>query len=166
MHGVRIAFVMFMDTAAQPQSLWPILVSSSVISAAVSAGIVGLMNLRAKRNEYVNDYYKTVIKRRITPYEELEKFIVRLKASVVGDDNRPCHVMFVFSENAEDPRVSLVGLTAHRFGSATRFSLRPGSSTSCCSESSRAMRSSSERRIIKRSRRIGRSWKGSWQEIC
>ena len=79
----------------------------------VGAGIAGIINLRAKRNEYVNDYYKTVIKRRITAYEELEKFIVRLKTSVVGDDNRPCHVMFVFGENAEDPRVSVVGLTAH-----------------------------------------------------
>jgi hypothetical protein len=104
---------MFTDAAAQSQSLWPILVSSSVISAAISACIAGLINLRGKRNEYVNDYYKTVIKRRIIAYEELEKFIVRLKASVVGDDNRPCHVMFVFGENTEDPRVSLVGLTAH-----------------------------------------------------
>jgi hypothetical protein len=60
---------MFTDAAVQSQSLWPILVSSSVISAAISAGIAGVISLRAKREDYVNDYYKTVLKRRIAAYE-------------------------------------------------------------------------------------------------
>lgn len=88
---------------------WITVLSSSVLSSAFITLIAGLYNLRAKHSEYVNDYYKTVIKKRVAAYEELEKLIGRPKTSVVGDDNRPCHVMFVF-HNAADPRVELLGL--------------------------------------------------------
>jgi hypothetical protein len=71
-------------------------------SGFLSALVAGAYNLRAKRNEYVNDYYKTVIARRIVAYEKLEGLIIQLKAAVAEkEDSRPYHLMFS-SENDED----------------------------------------------------------------
>jgi hypothetical protein len=50
--------------------------------------------MRAKRNEYVNEYFKTVVQRRLAAYEQLEKFIVSLKTAVIDTDNRPYHFLF------------------------------------------------------------------------
>ncbi len=54
------------------------LISGGFALAGVLLGavIAGLYNLRAKRAEYVNEYYKTVIGRRIAAYEQLEELIV------------------------------------------------------------------------------------------
>jgi hypothetical protein len=60
----------------------------------LGALIAGVYNLRAKRNEYVNEYYKIVIQRRIAAYEQLENLIIAFKASVVDRDNKPYHVPF------------------------------------------------------------------------
>jgi len=51
------------------------LLSTSAISAIAGAVIAGAYALRAKKNEYVNDYYKTVITRGIAAYEQLESLI-------------------------------------------------------------------------------------------
>ncbi len=77
------------------------LATSAAVSAIVSAFIVGVFTLRVKRKEYVNDYYKTIIHKRISAYEEVEKLIVGLKACHVADDNRPYHTLFS-SEETED----------------------------------------------------------------
>jgi hypothetical protein len=103
---------MFTDAASQPQPLWLVLVSSSVLSAAISAGIAGLINLRAGRADYVNDYYKTVLKRRLAAYEQLERLIMNLKVSVVDPpDQRPYHLIFTNDPNGENsPHVVLFGV--------------------------------------------------------
>jgi len=61
--------------------------------------ITGLYTLRSKRNEYVNDYYKMVIQRRMTAYENLEALIAYLRIAVVDKDNLPYHRAFA----AENP---------------------------------------------------------------
>lgn len=70
------------------------ILSSSLISGILGAFIAGLYNLRAKKLDYVNEYYKTVISKRIAAYEELEKLIVSLKTAILGKDNRPYHSLF------------------------------------------------------------------------
>jgi|HubBroStandDraft_4_1064222.scaffolds.fasta_scaffold159424_2 hypothetical protein len=74
--------------------VWIFIFSSSVISGILSALILGAYNLRAKRNDYVNDYYKTVIARRVAAYEQLERLIVSLKIAVLDADRRPYHILF------------------------------------------------------------------------
>jgi hypothetical protein len=78
-----------------------------VISGAFALGggvlgalIVGAYNLRAKRNEYVNEYYKLVLQRRIAAYQQLESLIIDFKASVADKDNKPYHLPFS-GENAK-----------------------------------------------------------------
>lgn len=79
------------------------LFSSAIAVGGILLGAVvtGLYNLRSKRNEYANEYYKTVIQRRITAYEQLESLIVYFKASVVGTDNQAYHLPFS-GENAKE----------------------------------------------------------------
>lgn len=74
--------------------LWLAVLSSSVITAVVAAIIAGIYSLRTKRNEYVNDYCKTVLQRRIAAYETLERLIINLKTSVLDTDRRPYHLIF------------------------------------------------------------------------
>jgi hypothetical protein len=73
---------------------WGALLSSSLVGGVVGALLAGFFTLAAKRNDFLNSYYKTVIDRRIAAYEQLEKLIVMLKSSVIGVDNRPCHLLF------------------------------------------------------------------------
>ena len=84
------------------QQPWLTIFTSWIGSGALSAVVAGVLNLRAKQNEYVNDYYKNVIRRRITAYEKLERLLVNLKAAVIApDDPRPYHILFA-SEKDED----------------------------------------------------------------
>lgn len=86
-----------------------------MIASVVGSYLQGLYNRRIKRDEYVNDYYKRVIERRITAYELLEKFITRLRTSFVGADGRNCSFLFVEqatgSEGAEGASVAVYGVT-------------------------------------------------------
>jgi hypothetical protein len=82
------------------------LISSGCTLAGVllAAVIGGLYTLRAKQNEYANDYYKTVIQRRIAAYEQLESLIVDFKIAVVDKDNKPYHLAF----SGETPKVNIL----------------------------------------------------------
>lgn len=88
--------------------LWLAVLSSSVLSGIVGAVVGGIFSLRGKRNEYVNDYYKTIIRRRVVAYEKVELLIVNLKAAVVApDDTRPYHLLFA-SEKDDDWKRALL----------------------------------------------------------
>ena len=66
----------------------------ALLGALLGTFITGFFSLRAKRNEYVNDYYKKVIDRRMAAYEQLESLIIPLKTAVLGEDNKPYHFLF------------------------------------------------------------------------
>jgi hypothetical protein len=70
--------------------LWVSILSSTVISAVVA----GLFNLRSMRNEYVNDYYRIVLRHRLGAQREVERLITMLKMSVHDDDNQLYHLLF------------------------------------------------------------------------
>ena len=92
--------------------VWTI-VSSSLVSAIVSALIAGRYSLRAKENEYINEYYRTVVQRRVLAYEYLERLIVSLKTAVLEGDRRPYHILFS-NEDAFKLAYELLGnLTFH-----------------------------------------------------
>ncbi len=92
--------------------MWLAILSSSLLSGICGASIAGLYTLRAKRNDYVNDYYKTVIKRRIAAYEKLENLIVCLKAAVLDKDNRPYHLLFSRDDDWENAYKLLFTVTS------------------------------------------------------
>jgi hypothetical protein len=80
--------------------IWQVGLTSAAISAVISGIVLGVFNLLVKRNEYVNDYHKIVIQRRIAVYENLEKLIFLIKSVMVDHDGRPYHVIF----SADDPQ--------------------------------------------------------------
>ncbi len=95
--NARIRAVNALGEVASIQSLWLVVLSSSVVSAVMSAIVSGYFTWRSKRDEYVNEYYKTVIKRRIVAYEKIEQLIIWLKSAVIdpqGQDRRPYHLLF------------------------------------------------------------------------
>lgn len=74
--------------------LWLTILSSSLISGVLGAGVAGFFALRVKRHEYINEYYKSVLSRRITSYEQVERLIMMLKTAIVDKDQRPYHILF------------------------------------------------------------------------
>jgi hypothetical protein len=70
------------------------ILTSAVVAAVVSGLMTGFYNLRTKQREYDNEYYKMMLMRRITAYEQLEELIVALKIAVLDVDNQPYHLLF------------------------------------------------------------------------
>ena len=67
---------------------------STLVSAVVAALIAGWFSLRTTRNEYVNEYFKIVLSRRVNAYEEIEGLIANIKIAVLDKDQRPYHLLF------------------------------------------------------------------------
>lgn len=85
-----------------PGITWTTIFASSLVAALLGRIIAGFVALRVARNQYVNDYYKTVVQRRLAAYEQLERLIAMLKTSVADDsDNRVYHLLFAGGDNAK-----------------------------------------------------------------
>lgn len=74
-------------------------VALSLASAVIGSLITGLYAVRSKRVEYLHDFNRLILQRRIGAYEKLEKLIVALKSSVLDSDRKPYHLLF---SNDED----------------------------------------------------------------
>lgn len=85
-----------------PDITWAAILASSVFAALLGGVIAGFVTLRVAKNHYVNDYYKTVVQRRLTAYEQLGYLITMLKTSVADDsDNKVYHLLFSDGDNAQ-----------------------------------------------------------------
>ena len=62
-----------------------------VVGVMVGAVVTGIYNLRIRQRDFVNDYYKVVIDKRVVAYEKLSSLIVCLRTCVVDTDNKPYH---------------------------------------------------------------------------
>jgi hypothetical protein len=77
--------------------------ASALIGALIGALVAGFFTLRAKRDEYINDYFKIVLNKRVEAYEHLEVLIQAYKTTFVDVDNTAYHAPFAsksLSENA------------------------------------------------------------------
>lgn len=70
-------------------------------SSLLSAFVTGKFNLHAKKSEYIQYYHKIVLERRITAYEELNKFIEKIKLGIVDIDYQPYHGLFSNNDEKE-----------------------------------------------------------------
>lgn len=85
-----------------PDITWTSLLATSTIAAIVGGLIGGFVTLRVARNQYLNDYYKTIVSRRIAAYEHLEHLIAMLRTSVSDEsDERIYHLLFSFDHKTE-----------------------------------------------------------------
>ena len=96
-----------------PDQLWLAILSSSLLSGILGALIAGAFGLRGKRNDYVNDYFKTIIARRLEAYEKLEQLINALKLSVLDGDQQPYHQVFSNEATWKDIYCLFLEATAH-----------------------------------------------------
>ena len=71
--------------------------------ALITGFITGISTLRAKRAEYVNEYHKLVLAKRISAYEELEILISYLKTSFHDGNGRLYHLLFARIPILEQP---------------------------------------------------------------
>ena len=85
-----------------PPDIVAVILSSSVISGVVGALVAGWFNLRSKRSEYENAYFKMVLERRLKAYEQVEHLITQLKVAVLDQDKRPYHLLFSAEDSAEN----------------------------------------------------------------
>lgn len=67
---------------------------SALFGVLVGSLLSGYFTLRAKRNEYLNDFYKIVISKRVDAYERVEAVIQSYKSTVVDEHNEPYHRPF------------------------------------------------------------------------
>jgi hypothetical protein len=70
--------------------LFASILSSSLLSAAISAIVV----TRTKQQEYRNEYYKMVLQKRIAAYEEIQRLIVNFKTASMDEDGKFYHATF------------------------------------------------------------------------
>lgn len=103
----------FVISTTMTDQFWLAILSSSLLSAIFGALIAGLFSLRGKQNEYVNDYFKTIVVRRLEAYESLEQFINSLKLSVLDDDHQLYHQVFSNEAAWKDIYRRLLDATAH-----------------------------------------------------
>lgn len=88
---------------------WTTLFASNVVAALLGGFTAGFFTLRAARNQYVNDYYKTVIQRRLYAYEQLESLIAMLKTAVQDNvDGRAYHLLFADGDSTEAYKVLFI----------------------------------------------------------
>ncbi len=66
----------------------------ALFGALVGSLVSGYFTLRAKRNEYLNDFYKIVIAKRVNAYERVESLIQSYKSTVVDEHNESYHCPF------------------------------------------------------------------------
>lgn len=85
-----------------PDITWTSLLATSTIAAIVGGLIGGFVTLRVAQNQYLNDYYKTIVSRRIAAYEHLEHLIIMLKTSISDEsDEGIYHLLFSFDDKTE-----------------------------------------------------------------
>ena len=76
------------------------LVALVALASALVGGLVsGWYALRGKSADYENDYFKTVLKRRLAAYEAVEDLIGSLKAAILDHDHCPYHLLFSEDES-------------------------------------------------------------------
>jgi len=75
-----------------------IILTSSVISGVISAIISYFFSLKIKKLDFRNEYYKTIINKRMEVYKFVENQVATLKTVVLGDDKKPYHIIFAYGE--------------------------------------------------------------------
>lgn len=88
--------------------LWIAVLSSSLVSAALGAGLTGFFTLRGKRTEYANDYFRQVLQRRLSAYELIEKLIFNFKIANPHAPGVMAHHVFSSKDEADPGRIHML----------------------------------------------------------
>ncbi|MBS2101138.1 hypothetical protein [Carboxylicivirga linearis] len=78
----------------QQIELIKIALSSSVIAGIVSAIVSYFITLKLKKYDFKTEYFKEILKKRLTAYQYIENQIGILKGVVIDDDRKSYHLIF------------------------------------------------------------------------
>jgi hypothetical protein len=81
--------------------------ASALLGALAGSLLSGYFTLRAKQNEYLNDFYKIVITERVEAYERVEALIQSYKSTVVDELNEPYHCSFAVERQHRDSLIRM-----------------------------------------------------------
>ncbi|WP_221389945.1 hypothetical protein [Dyadobacter sp. NIV53] len=76
-------------------------------SSVLAATLTSLVNWLLQRNNYRNDYYKKVIEKRMSVYDEVSKVMGRLQIINVSPSNKKSHAVFLDHNQYEDFAIML-----------------------------------------------------------
>ncbi|WP_420592196.1 hypothetical protein [Bacterioplanoides sp.] len=72
------------------------ILSSSFLAATVTSLASGLFSLKLKKNDFLYDFHKNILDKRIMAYETVESIIASLRGSIVDQDGLSYHQVFSF----------------------------------------------------------------------
>ncbi|MCS4164771.1 hypothetical protein [Sphingobacterium sp. BIGb0116] len=76
-----------------------IVFTSTLIAGLVSAIVTYFFNIRLKREDYKNEFYKKILDKRMIAYGYLEAQIAVMKTTILDDDN--CAYHYIFSQGMD-----------------------------------------------------------------
>lgn len=73
------------------------ILTSSFAAAIITSLASGVFSLRLKKREFIYEYHKKILEKRLAAYELIETLVSILKASVVDtEDGKTYHLIFAF----------------------------------------------------------------------
>lgn len=72
---------------------------ASILVCCITVYFNFRQTMKAKQKEYIDDYYKYIVKRRIAAYEQLEKLIASIKCTAADSDQKAYHLIFSSEED-------------------------------------------------------------------
>lgn len=78
---------------------WDTLIITIISSSLIATILSSIFNIYLKNMDFKNEYYKSIINKRLLAYEWLEKQIALLKTSVIDEnDEKIYHIIFSYGE--------------------------------------------------------------------
>lgn len=76
-----------------------LILTSTLVAGIVSTFVSYFISVRLKKLDFKNEYYKEILKKRLSAYEFIETQLGVLKTVVLDEaDNKPYHLMFSYGD--------------------------------------------------------------------
>jgi hypothetical protein len=76
-----------------------LILTSTLVAGIVSTFVSYFISVRLKKLDFKNEYYKEILKKRLTAYEYIEAQLGVLKTVVLDEaDSKPYHLMFSYGD--------------------------------------------------------------------
>lgn len=77
-----------------------LILTSTLIAGIVSSIVSFLISIQLKKVDFKHEYYKEILKKRLTSYQYIEAQLALLKTVVLDEkDHKPYHIIFSYGED-------------------------------------------------------------------
>lgn len=74
--------------------IWQIILSSALVSSIITSFASWVIGNHSQNKSFKNDYYKSVIKKRMDAYQYIDDQLRAMKVTTLDNDAKPYHSMF------------------------------------------------------------------------